>query len=524
MHGGAWHRRAAVNSLTIMTHGFRRIGKFLGLLWGLVAAAATAADPQAAIRHLPANNPYRAAIEEYLGLPEEDRTRLVAWARKTGEGDAPPPVLTAEQRARVADLSAAVLAAARQPQAAEWPLVPDPADPENPAAITVPHVGPIMQLARIVNRSAADLPPGEAIDRYAAVAQLGRQARNGGTLIDQLAGVAAEGLATGETSRRLGEFSGADLDRLTAAWAALKPSPGLDAAFRGERDLFFKPLLEKIIGPGLAAMLAEENALSGTVTAPAANDVGAGLRLTAIINDGQPMIGLEERATGTAFFVREGKTVNGVSVLSIDFERNRAMLRVHGKEAVLDLVSKRIVERKAAVGRLFRLLGGMDGLSAGGGDEGPKIVADLLKHARIHPEGLGGYIKELQADYDRMLADELLRAERPKAEARDPASLRSENPLLALIMPSFESVARRINQSELAGTMLDAAVGLRRRQLNGSLPVRAAVDPWSGAGEGFRLTIIPDGGFILGSAYESAPGKPVEYKYGAPDAGPERKR
>ena len=509
--------------MTLGLQRIRLIGLGCGLVWSVMAgvvslAAAPITDPLVAIRHLPANNPYRAPLEKFLNLPEEQRTLLAMWAQKPKSGEALPPSLTAEQRAWVADLGAAVLAAAHQPQAAEWPAVPDPADPENPMGMTIPHVGAVNQLARIVNHSAADLAPGEAIGYYAAVAQLGRQVRTGGTLIDQLTGVAVEGLAIAETSRRLGEFSGADLDKLTASWAALKSAPGIGDSLRGERDLFFKPLLEKIIKPGLAAMIAEENELSGT-SVLSQDGVGAGLRLAAIINDGHRMIGLEDRSSGTSFFVEEGKTVNGVAVLSIDFDRSRAMLRVHGKDAVLDLVSKRIVERRADARRLMRLFGMMDGMSSNQDGNNAKSVSNLLKRVQAHPGCLDDYIKQLQENYDAGITGAMLRAEQPKMGV-GPKLSSSDDPLLALLAPTseFELVARLFKRAELTTKMLDAAVGLRRQQLSGA-PSVPAVDPWSQNGEGFRLTATPDGGFILSSIYEGRSGKPVEYKYATPDAG-----
>jgi len=124
----------------------------------------------------------------------------------------------------------------------------------------------------------------------------------------------------------------------------------------------------------------------------------------------------------------------------------------------------------------------------------------------------------LLATYDNGIADALLRAEQPKAEVRSTTQAGAQNPLLYIVMPSFEPVARRINQAELATKMLDAAIELRRRKLAGtaSLP---AVDPWAKNGESLLLTPALDGGFTLRSIYEVRPGKPVEYKFAAPDAG-----
>jgi hypothetical protein len=298
----------------------------------------------------------------------------------------------------------------------------------------------------------------------------------------------------------------------------LRPAPGLDQVLRRERDLFFLPLVEKVIRPGLAALIAEENELAGVSAPRAADDGVSAFRLTAIINDGQRMIGLENRSAGTSFFVQEGKTVNDVTVLSIDFDRKRAMLRVCGKDAVLDLVSRRIVERTQAASRLLRLLKTAQGVSSNESSQAEQVIADLVKRARAHPEGVDGCLRDLLADHDAGLAAVLLRAEHPAFEAR-PARTADESPLLMLTFPALDTVARRLTQAELTTTMLGAAADVRRRQLDGERAPVPAADPWAKKGEGLTLVPANDGGFTLRSIYENHSGKPTEYKYAAPDAG-----
>ncbi len=85
-------------------------------------------------------------------------------------------------------------------------------------------------------------------------------------------------------------------------------------------------------------------------------------------------------------------------------------------------------------------------------------------------------------------------------------------------MPAIGKVARTLHKSATLSTMLQAAVQLRLRAL-GQFDAPPSADPWSGDGSAFAVEKSPDGGFLLRSNYESSPGKPVTYKFGARDAG-----
>jgi len=482
---------------------------------GLPAADATS-DPLADIRHLPANNPYRKTLEQWLSLPREQRDALSSWAGKKADGEPPAPPLTPEQSEWVASLSASLRTASRQPDAADiWPLVPSATEPDNLMAATLPHISVVMDVGRLVARGTENLPTRDAIETDAALAQMGRRMRAGGVLIGDLVGVSLESLATAGIAKRLGEFSAADLDAVRAAWAGLKASPGADQALRAERDVFFEPFLKQILKPGLAALLAEQAGLADN--APTSNGVGSNLRLTALISDGQRMIGLEDTTKGRSFFVGEGKTVNGVTLVSIDFKQNRAALRIGDKDAILDLTSKRIVERQAAANRLIHMLGMANSFADAPAPGADELLRSLVQHARDHPGGLDGYIQQLMSAYDKTLAQSLLRAEQPKMDA-DPTTHPAQDPVLAVLMPSFDSLVRTLNKSDLSTTMLNAALTLRRQELAGA-PLQTPHDPWGQSGDNLQMERSPDGGFILRSVYEGRAGKPVEYKFAAPDAG-----
>ena len=487
-------------------------------------APARAADAEkiAAFTALPNSNPYRDLLLRVENLPDADRQALNSWVRPD-EG-APAPVLSSDQLALTREIAAAVRAAASAPLATsdDWPLVPNPNAPDsftaNLTAISLVGVGSVRELARLATRTAAELPPAEAIETYAAVAQLGRQQRAGVTLIEQLTGVAIEGIAQAAAAERLGTFSAAELRQLSDRWNALHPVPSLEVAVAGERDLFFRPILENIIVPGLKALLADPAA--GQSVADPAPDFTRDLRLSGLANlgDGEVRITLENSRTGASFTLRPDLPVEGIELLSLDFEQRLAVIRKGDQEAVIHLQSKAIVARKSAATRLREFFTGLEYLddSIPGGTR----LARTLDEVRAHPDGVDGYARDLLAAYQSGIDAQLALAASPLAPRTEPEL--SPDPLIALTMPTIGKVARTLNNSATASVMLQAAINHRLGQLHESIDPFAATasDPWAeDKNTPFTYTPTPDGGFTLRSRYEVAPDAPYTYKFAAPDAG-----
>lgn len=477
------------------------------------------------LQNLPANNPYRAPLLRLKQLPTKEREALEAWVNHTPDPDAldaPVPSLDPAQRALARELADDLVTAASAPAAtfADWPLH---LTSDDPLATSLPAVGLIRQLARIAVKTADTLPPEEALAAYASVAQLGRQQRAGTTLIEQLTGVAVEGIALSAASRRLLDYSPAQLHRLSAAWAALHPAPSNADAFTGERDLFFRPIVEKIIRPGLVALLSEDPT---TLDQP---DADAGftrdLRLSSLIDlgDGERRISLENTDTGVTFSITEGKSTEGIELLSLDFTRHEAVIRRGTREAVIHLETKQIVERARAAERIQELFKGFDILQ----EEGTGLAAlrGIAERARRHPRGVDGYVEDLYAEYQRTIDAQVAAAENPRLPAEpapsSPAdSAPDEDPLLAISRPTFGRVARAFNNVATQSVMLQAAINHRLGQLHESIDPFAHPDPWAEKeNTTFDYTPTPDGGFTLSSRYEVNPDAPLTYKFAAPDAG-----
>lgn len=493
----------------------------------LLRADPKAAEMQATFSALPETNPYRTVLLRYAGLSATDRKALEDWTNRNAEplpeGET-PPALSPDQQTLVVELAASLRGAASAPPAspADWPLVPDPEDPDNPAAIRIAAVGPIRQLARIAIRHADVLPPGQAIDTYAAVAQLGRQQRAGSTLIEQLNGVAIEGIAQSGPARRLSEFSADELLFLSAAWERLTAPPDNATAVSGERDLFFKPILERTIVPGLRELLASgATGHEPNPTEEEGSDLFSDLRLSGLVNLGgnDSMIILENTRDARSLSLRLGSTVEGITLVSLDFENRLAVIRHDSAEAIIHLESKRIVPSKSAGTRLREFFAGFDILNDEG--TGRASLIEALARSRAHPDGPEGYARDLLAAYQAGIDRQVEAAASAPYPNLEPTDAEQSDPLLKLVLPTIGKVVRTFNGSATANTMLHAAINHRLGQLHENIDPFAHPDPWAPADNPtpFPIEPTPDGGFVLHSAFESAPGAPYTYKFAAPDAG-----
>lgn len=470
------------------------------------------------IAHLPEANPYRAVAMRWLSLPEDDRKAISDWmSPDDSEENARAALNTSQQEvahAIAADLAAAAKIGAGQPEL--WPPKQDPKNPDNPFYILLPDVGALRDLAKITTKVADDSPPSEAIELYAATARFGRDISSGATLIQGLTGVAVEGLASAGAARRLHAFSPQELELLSGAWRQLPRPAGIEHALQTERNVFFIPLLERVILPGLLALQAEGIDAFDSSSESELSPTLKNLRLSALIAaDGEQLIHLENTATGKSFSVTNKQSAEGVKLIRFDAKAGRAWLRVAGTPAVLDLQSKRFVSARADIDRLRKLIGEDLGIGS------PSKTPDWVRLALAHPDGPEGYVTDLIEEYDRRMSEQIAGAQQSKRPQTSPNDVPSD-PLLAIVMPTMGQVARTMNASSLQSTMLEAAI---RRRLGqpGGMPS----DPWgpvdaNKASAPFAFEQTSDGGLILRSAYETRTGEPYAYKFGTPDAGVQR--
>lgn len=271
--------------------------------------------------------------------------------------------------------------------------------------------------------------------------------------------------------------------------------------------------------PGLRELLATNATGDEPDSISPEADFTRHLRLSGLANlgEGELRISLENTRNGESFTLRLGSTVEGVELVSLDFEKRLAVIRQDAREAVIHLESKRIVPQKSAALRLREFFAVFD--SMGGKDADLAALRQTLAAARAHPEGVDGYARDLLARYQSGIDQQLAVANSPGYPADLSASAApGVDPILALAMPAIGKVARYLHNSATQSTMLQAAVQLRLRAL-GQSDATPPADPWPGDGSAFAVEKSPDGGFLLRSRYETRTGKPLTYKFAAPDAG-----
>lgn len=497
------------------------------LLCCCVATICAAVDGErlALVRTLPESNPYGPALVRYMSLPEEDQRALRAWASPPA-GEAPGP-LSSEQQALAHTFTAALVEAAKTPIMTEniWRTRPSPKEPDNPAAILLPEIGPIREIARIATKIADASSAADSIAIYLATAELGRSQRTGETILNHLAGAAIEGIATEAVARRLLDYSPAEMNRLAIEWPATNNIPPLSRALEAEKNVFFAPLIERIFRPGVKAYFAAEELAGreGTVHSDtSALDAHiAGLRLSGLIDDGvEKFISLERIKSGESFTVRQGRTEQGVELVDFDPANRRAHVRIDGLDAVIDLQTKKITATPATTAlRVFRsFIASFSFYESPDAELSPEVLAWLEQISR-HPEGPNAYFTDLIARYDQLMQAQIESAQEAKTPTPFPAA-ETDDHLLNLFMPTISGVARSLNANDTQTRMLYAAINHRLKQLDQSVDPFAAFDPWAGADmTPFGIEPATDGGFVLRSAYERSSGKPVTYKFGAADAG-----
>ncbi len=246
----------------------RRRFLLLAIALPLIGQAATP-DPLDYVRQLPDTNPYVPTLTHYVSLPPDEKYALTIWVSPAP--DTKPVQLSDDQLTIARSLTASLVAASRPPPPAGniWPIRPNPDDPDNPAANIIPEVGHLRELARIAIKVADDAPASDSIEIYTATAQLARSQRLAHTLIHHLTGVAIEGMAVQAAARRLLDYSPAELARLAADWPDVKTIPSEDGALDAERNVFFIPIIENIILPGVKARLdADSNEAGSPTTGP----------------------------------------------------------------------------------------------------------------------------------------------------------------------------------------------------------------------------------------------------------------
>ncbi|MBC8010785.1 MAG: hypothetical protein H7067_11900 [Burkholderiales bacterium] len=477
------------------------------LLRSLALCALIACGVRAA-PSLPETNPYHAAVAQLQAFPDNEKNLFYSWLYPNDE--TPAPTLSAAHQRLVREATAAVIAAADHPPLSTLDWLPALADEAatGDSVLQLP-TSELHLLASLAAKSADALPADQALDAYVAVARLGRQQRAAPTLSGQLCGSGIENAALASVARRLNEFSAADLERLSTAWSNLPSPPGLGPTLRIHRDRYFIPVLQTSLFDDLRKF--EQETLAAT------DPAFADLRLSALVDlgDGERRISLENLSTGASFTLREGATVEGIELVSMDFDARQALIRRSEREAVINLQSKQIEERRLSTRQVEAALA-----SHPAGKRVTSREKRWLIEALTHPGGVDGYAADVFANYDAHI-DRLVHQANELAPVL-PDVVVPDYPALNIITPNIANIARRLRANDTQPAMLQAAIHARLAALGQTSATPPPADPWATEPDG-GFTLTPtEGGFRLQSRYQTTQGIPLTYQFATPDAGPVR--
>jgi len=230
------------------------------------------------------------------------------------------------------------------------------------------------------------------------------------------------------------------------------------------------------------------------------DEVVTSLRLSGVITGSENLIGLERTQDGTSFWVREGQTVQGVTLQSIDRMRKLAYIRIGEANAVVQLASKQVlICRPGGDAKRLREFIGEEGRAES------EFEAQITQLVSAYPNGLAGYLDYLRLEYDKGLNQAVQDADQLKVPTEKPSLVAKDDIFLPDMVPIFGQFGRIINSGNLNEFLMDAALVVRRQELAG-LPLEPPLDPWAADGARLKLERGTDGRLNLSSVYEKKAG------------------
>ena len=409
---------------------------------------------------------YRQAIEE-LGDVDKQRRR---WLED------PDAVLddSARQWLRQVDSSIAILHRAATIPYCDWGY--ESVTDSN----RMDTVQGALRLARVTAwRYKKEIPsPQTVADDQLAVLHLARQIGRDGMMIDKFIEIALDSIGIHHLSRHLHRMSPAALASLRERLRGLPPPEDIRDVFHAELTYSFDMLNERMSAQPFA-----------DVMVPAEDDSSFAheLRLASIVKaDGSGFqIGLEEKESGEGFLLRLGERKRGIELVSVDFERNEAVLMKEGQAAMVHLESREIIplSNEMIQQALVLMLG----------DEGAGQIeswADVEVAARRMAESAREEVQDLIEQIDGSYSHVTIR------EGDENPLFASTNVYVSSHLPPLRSSYRQAAAAHIRHVLLDAAIDV---SLRGEEALADHPDPLGGGPLGFERT---EQGFVLRSAME----------------------
>jgi hypothetical protein len=386
----------------------RRLYFFLlGLCIASFAPAADAPPPS-----LPAGNPYAAAFAALARLTPADKEALT-----TGKPASPAaaPVVAEINRA---------LSSARRESSVDWGMDYEHADFSTPLI----GISESRAIAKIALAQADKLPAPALVDRSIEIFALAGHVGRDAPLINLMVQRNIEKMTCDALEKNLSKLSPQDARQLIAGLNALPLSGDLATALAVEKMLFVDHLADEI--RQVIEKLGEANANSANFASK--------LRLAGILTDGAiTSVGLEQETD--SFWLKPGDNKRGITLLSVNRDRDEALLACNGQIARIKLSSRKItgvdfsrfadvIKSLPADNTLRAMLAEANGVPGEAAilsiEMAPREIGELYAEAVAHPENFSdeaAYGKRIQklGFLAKTMAEMLPRIIQNEQKARD---------------------------------------------------------------------------------------------------------
>lgn len=361
-------------------------------------------------------------------------------------------------------------------------------------ATLLPYLSPAMKAMRAANWASAYAASNDlaGADRYALeAARVGRNAGEDRTLINLLVQIAGEIPAMEQLAKSAEHMSAAELDQLDRKLAALPEGTSTTEAMQMEKAMFINTLINKVRKAMESAdtnyfeIVASETGGTNAAGDHATTATNAAmkawlvdhLRLASIVDTGAGIkIGFDSEELGS-FMISFGRPKFGIDLLSVDFNREEAVIARGTETALVKLKGREIVPFKLRLKfpkpgepapspeeQMKNPLMALSGVTQFFGDD-EKDREELMRELGDgSAEGFLNYLQRVASDYDALIA---AYKSKPLAEFKpwSEAYLKKATLLTRTIFPAVEKVAEKEQKLIAARAKLATAITARRAAL-----------------------------------------------------------
>lgn len=373
-------------------------------------------------------------------------------------------------------------------------------------ATLLPHLSPVRRLCQATAWEAAYRASADsthATDLFLEGLRMARRLESDTTLISQLCAAAAERSCLEALARNLKQIAPQDLARLAAGIPDPHGDERWQNAMFGESDCLTGWLIEHVLDMTRSNRFTQA---TGTGDGTTTNALARDLRLCALLQvPGVPLrIGLENKDSNN-FWLSEGQTRHGISLVSADFERAEATITRGAETAIIHLESGEIVPWEmpltAAQAAEFLAMVGLDSPTsdASGGKAGRISIGtsrEILRELNT--------LREVQDEWSRWKGW----ISREELEERERKALNRTGEMGKRMLCSVVNAYEAIYAAQVRERMMLAAIRLQQGDANA---LAATPDPTDA--RAFEIRANEGGGYELVSR-ATLRGQPVTLRIG----------